>query len=47
VDDLAENYDALMATLVRMKPSSSKGNYVKGVALSTTMGVGIKVEYNV
>jgi large subunit ribosomal protein L1 len=47
VDDLAENYDALIATLVRMKPSSSKGAYVKSVALSTTMGVGIKVEYNV
>ncbi len=47
VDDLEENYQALMATLVRMKPASSKGAYVKGVALSTTMGVGIGVDYQV
>ena len=45
VDDLEENYQALIATLVRMKPASSKGTYVKGVALSTTMGVGIRVNY--
>jgi large subunit ribosomal protein L1 len=28
----------------RLKPSSSKGVYVRGVALSTTMGPGIKVD---
>jgi large subunit ribosomal protein L1 len=47
VEDLEENYQALMTTLVRMKPSSSKGTYVKGIALSTTMGVGIRVNYSV
>jgi large subunit ribosomal protein L1 len=45
VEDLAENYQALMATLVKMKPSSSKGHYVKGVSVSATMGVGVKVAY--
>ncbi len=45
VEDLAENYEALMATLVKMKPASSKGNYVKSVSLSTTMGAGVKVAY--
>lgn len=45
VEDLVENYEALMATLVRMKPSSSKGAYVKSVSLSTTMGVGVRVNY--
>ncbi len=47
VDDLEENYQALIATLVRMKPASSKGSYVKGISLSTTMGVGIRVSYSV
>ena len=45
VDDLAENYDALINTLVKMKPPSSKGHYVRNISLSTTMGVGIKVAY--
>lgn len=45
VEDLAENYHALMSTLVKMKPASSKGHYVKGVSVSTTMGVGVKVAY--
>ncbi len=45
VEDLAENYAALMSALVKMKPSSSKGHYVRGVSLSSTMGVGVKVAY--
>ena len=44
-EHLAENFDALMAALVRLKPSSSKGRYVKGVSLSSTMGAGIRVAY--
>lgn len=43
--DLEENIDTLMETLVRLKPASSKGNYIKGVSLSSTMGMGIKVAY--
>ena len=45
VDDLEENFQALMAALIKAKPSSSKGHYVKGVAVSTTMGVGVRVAY--
>lgn len=45
VEDLTENYQALMSTLVKMKPASSKGHYVKGVSVSATMGVGVKVAY--
>jgi large subunit ribosomal protein L1 len=45
VEDLAENFRALMSTLVKMKPASSKGHYVKGVSVSATMGVGVKVVY--
>ena len=44
-EDLAENFDALMAALIRLKPSSSKGRYVKGISLSSTMGAGIRVAY--
>jgi len=44
-DDLAENLNALMSALIRMKPASSKGSYVNGVSLSSTMGVGVKVNY--
>ncbi|NOY00809.1 MAG: 50S ribosomal protein L1, partial [Verrucomicrobia bacterium] len=45
VEDLAENYSAFMSTLVKMKPASSKGHYVKGVSVSATMGAGVKVAY--
>ena len=45
VDDLAENYQTLIATLVKVKPASSKGHYVRGISVSTTMGVGVRVAY--
>jgi len=31
--------------LVKAKPASSKGQYIKGVSVSTTMGVGVRVSY--
>ena len=46
-EDLAENFNALMAEIVRLKPSSSKGRYVKSISLSSTMGIGIKVAFSV
>ena len=46
VEDLATNFKELMGTLVKMKPSTAKGLYVKSVSLSTTMGPGIKVAYS-
>ena len=45
VEDLAENYETLIATLVKAKPASSKGHYVRGISISTTMGVGVRVAY--
>lgn len=45
VDDLEENFQTLMAALVKAKPASSKGHYVRGVSVSTTMGVGVRVAY--
>jgi len=41
---LAQNLAALVTDLVKMKPSTSKGIYLKGIALSTTMGPGLKVD---
>lgn len=41
---LAENAHTLLAAIVRSKPSTAKGNYVKSVAVSSTMGPGVKVD---
>jgi large subunit ribosomal protein L1 len=43
-DALEANVATLMATLIRMKPASAKGTYVRSVALSSTMGPGVKVD---
>jgi len=32
-----------MGALVKAKPASSKGHYVKGISVSTTMGVGVRI----
>lgn len=45
-DRLKENVLALMDVIVRAKPSSSKGTYLKSIAISTTMGPGIKLDPN-
>ena len=44
VEDLNENFEALLTDLVKAKPASAKGQYIKRVSLSSTMGPGIKVE---
>ena len=41
---LVENYAAALEEVLRLKPSSSKGRYVKKVTVSTTMGPGIPVD---
>jgi large subunit ribosomal protein L1 len=43
---LAENYAAALEEVLRLKPSASKGRYVKKVTVSTTMGPGIQVDPN-
>ncbi len=43
-DKLAENIKTLISELLRLKPASSKGAYIRGIALSTTMSPGIKVD---
>lgn len=44
VEKLVQNISAFMETILRLKPSSSKGTYLKGIAVSTTMGPGIKID---
>jgi len=43
-EKLLQNLAAFMDTLIRLKPATSKGTYMKGIHLSTTMGPGIPVE---
>ncbi len=44
VEKIVQNISAFFETVLRLKPSSSKGAYLKGIAISTTMGPGIKVD---
>ena len=44
VEKIVQNFTALLETIMRLKPASSKGAYLKGIAISTTMGPGIKVD---
>jgi len=41
---LADNVRSLVGALVKAKPSTAKGNYLKSITLSTTMGTGIKID---
>jgi large subunit ribosomal protein L1 len=43
-DKLLENMTAFFEAVMRLKPAAAKGAYVRGVAISTTMGPGIKVD---
>ncbi len=46
VDALESNFAAFMDQIIRSKPSAAKGVYVKTVALSSTMGPGVRVDTN-
>ncbi len=45
-DALLANVKAFVDAVVKAKPSASKGNYIKKVGLSSTMGLGVKVDVN-
>jgi large subunit ribosomal protein L1 len=45
-DQLAANLDAFMENIIRAKPSASKGQYVRGVTVSSTMGPGVSIDPN-
>ena len=42
-EKLSENFNALMEAIVKAKPAALKGQYLKSISLSTTMGPGVKV----
>ncbi len=42
-EKLKENFDALMGAIIKAKPSAAKGQYLRSVAVASTMGPGIKV----
>jgi large subunit ribosomal protein L1 len=43
-EQLIDNARAVLSSILRAKPASAKGNYVRGVTVSTTMGPGIKID---
>jgi len=43
-EQLAENVQAFMETIVRAKPSAAKGTYIKSATISSTMGPGVKLD---
>lgn len=43
-EKLAENVSALLETIIKLKPASSKGTYIKSISISSTMGVGVKID---
>lgn len=43
IEKLMENYETLMAAIVKAKPAAAKGQYIKNVTVTSTMGAGIKL----
>lgn len=43
-EQLAENYSAILSELLRAKPASTKGKYVKSITITSTMGPGVPVD---
>ena len=43
-DKILDNFKSLLDTIMRLKPASAKGAYVRGIAVATTMGPGVKID---
>ena len=43
---ISENANELLQTIIKLKPSSAKGTYLKSLYISSTMGLGIKIDTN-
>ena len=46
IEKLSENLEAFMDSIIRARPSSTKGTYLKGVSISSTMGPGVAIDPN-
>ena len=44
VDAMRDNAKEFISTLIKLKPATSKGTYIKSIYLSSTMGPGVKVD---
>ncbi|RCK77516.1 MAG: LSU ribosomal protein L1p (L10Ae) [Ignavibacteriae bacterium] len=44
---LIDNINAFLSTVLRLRPATAKGQYIKGISLSSTMGPGIAIDKNV
>ena len=45
-EDLLENLESFVSTIIKLKPATVKGDYVKNITISSTMGPGIKISLN-
>ena len=43
---LKENFDALLGAIIKAKPAAAKGQYLRSVAVASTMGPGIKINHS-
>ena len=43
VEKLSENFTALLEAVIKAKPAAAKGQYLKSISVSSTMGPGIKI----
>ena len=43
-DKLVENYDVIMAAIIKAKPAAAKGQYIKSVSIASTMGPGLYID---
>ena len=43
---LLENLNTFVSTIIKLKPTSVKGNYIKNISVSSTMGPGVKIDLN-
>ena len=43
-DKILENYETLLKTIQKLKPTSLKGIYIKNISISSSMGKGIKIK---
>lgn len=46
-EKLLENIQAFLSTVLRLKPATAKGQYVKSITISSTMGPGVRIDRNV
>ncbi len=45
-EKLIENIETFLSTVIRLKPSSAKGHYIRSITLSSTMGPGVRIDRN-